>query len=126
MGWFASDCEVAVQPTTSITYHMGFLFGVYVSTFDGASYVITTSGLYQVLKSATLSIQALYWPCPGDLTCRYLKEITIRNGAGALSILGSLTGDMQLYDGTSEISTFPYETTVQSISVKWIYSDYIR
>ncbi|KAK3101710.1 hypothetical protein FSP39_005732 [Pinctada imbricata] len=125
-GWYSSDCLVAVQSTASVRNYMGLIFGTYIMTLDGASYSVTTPGLYQVLQSGSLSIQVLFWPCPGDLTCRYLREVTISNGQGALSVIGTMSGDMTLYQGSSEISTFPYETTNQGIAVKWIFSDYIR
>lgn len=124
-GMSTSDCSVFVQEASGTVSKVGFIFGSYVTTFDGALYEITNSGIYTVFKTSAFSVQVLFWPCFNDLSCRLVREIAFQEEGNIVNIV-LIDNEMRLLHQKYKTLEFPLKTDVGKISVKWIFENYIR
>ena len=125
-GWSGQDCGFSVEVSSlTAVNRAGFLFGSYVTTLDGASYYMHVPGVYTALTIKGVSIQVLYWPCPGVYDCRRIKELAFVEGSTVVSIIQTTT-DMQVFTGSQTEKVFPVSLTVGSISITWDNTDYVK
>ena len=125
IGLLAADCSVFVQQNNITISNVGFIFGSYVTTFDGVSYQMSISGIYNVFKNSDFSVQILFWPCYGDISCRFVREIAVQKGENVVNVLW-IDEEMRLLQQQRKILEYPSDTTVGQISIKWVIEAYIR
>ncbi|XP_060596110.1 uncharacterized protein LOC132750182 [Ruditapes philippinarum] len=120
--WIGKDCEFAQSSKSS---YAGIIYGSYISTFDGVSLTHATPGVYAIIKSSSVNIQALFLPCVGTYTCRYLKEVSMRVGSASLIIQHNPGTNVTLNLLGTELS-FPITQSSSGIGVEWTEEEFIK
>jgi hypothetical protein len=84
--WYGKECEYSKASPKSSSNYYGIVYGSYVTNFDGVSYTHASPGVYSVLKTSSVEVQALFVPCLGDNRCRYMREFAVRYDDSSLMI----------------------------------------
>ena len=120
--WIGKDCEFAKSSKSS---NAGIIYGSYISTFDGVSLTHATPGVYTLIKSSSVNIQALFLPCLGTHTCRYLKEISVTVDSASL-IIQHNSGTNITLRLQGENLTYPITQSSGGIDVEWTEQEFIK
>ena len=119
-GWLGNDCYFAQATATSSTVSVAFAFGSYITTLDGISLTFITPGVYRLLQTTNIEIQALFVPCWGSHLCRYLQEISFKDSQSTISIQYVVGGNLTIwFDG--ETLEYPSTKVSSSMSINWSY-----
>ena len=119
-GWLGNDCYFAQATATSSTVSVAFAFGSYITTLDGISLTFITPGVYRLLQTTNIEIQALFVPCWGSHLCRYLQEISFKDSQSTISIQYVVGGNLTIwFDG--ETLEYPSTKVSSSMSIDWSY-----
>lgn len=124
--WVGKSCEFAKAESKSSSSYTGMAFGSYITTFDGVSFTHVTPGTYTMVRSGNNEVQSLFVPCPGEVKCRYMKELAVSNGKGTINIqTGEDGGNMTVLVDGHEI-LYPSTESAGGLSVKWDKEPYIE
>lgn len=117
--WVGAACEFAKATPKSTSSYTGLAYGSYITTFDGVSFTHVTPGTYNMLKTGSNQVQALFLPCPGDVQCRYIQEIALTNGKSTINIQSNPDGgNMTVIVDGNEIF-YPSTESASGLSVQW-------
>lgn len=126
-GWYGADCNFVVQTFESSQSHaVGFTSASYITTLGGASYRMILPGIYKVYSVSGLSVQAVFWPCYGDIFCRIMKEISVSSGGQTVSVLKYNDTLQPMHVSGQTVFVYPTTKYVSNIQVKWIVQGYVR
>lgn len=120
--WVGEDCQFA---KSSKSNYAGIVYGSYISTFDGVSFTHSTPGIYTLIKSGSLNVQALFLPCAGTNTCRYLKELAIRSNTATVMIQHNFDTNVTFTLQDEEIQ-YPSSKTLDGIEIEWTQDPFIK
>lgn len=120
--WVGKDCHFAKSLQSS---YSGIIYGSYISTFDGISFTHVAPGVYTLVKASAVVVQALFLPCTGTNTCRYMKELAIVFESTTVIIQHNPGENITLNLAGMEIQ-YPNTTTSGGIQVQWTKELFIQ
>lgn len=125
--WYGKECQYAKENPKSTSSYFGIIYGSYVTNFEGVSYTHVTPGVYSLLTTPTIEVQALFLPCLGDNKCRYMKEIAIQKDGSVVMIQHAEIGENVTVTIDYIDVYFPYTSSSgDSVTVEWTEDLYIK
>ena len=129
-GWTGSDCSIAIDfvDRNGSGASIGVGFGdPHFTTAGGLSYHFSVPGAFTLLNTEQVQIQTVQVPCNNKISCRMIKEITMRSSVLVLSF--SFTNGSVLkatiLDNIKKVTTVmekyrEWRTVGESVRYRWL------
>lgn len=123
--WVGKDCKFSQSTAVSTSFFTGIVYGSYITTLSGISFSVVTPGVYTLMQTAGVSVQVLFVPCLGSITCRYMKEMSIKSGGSMVVIQHVSDTEISIKSDSKEL-TYPADVSSGMFTVSWKNETYIR
>lgn len=124
--WHGKECQYSKASPKSSSVFFGIIYGSYITNFEGVSYTHVTPGVYSLLDTSSIDVQALFLPCLGDNKCRYMTELAVQKDDVKVVIQHALPGEnatVKMNDIDINISN---TSSANGVNVEWTAHPYIK